>query len=47
LLSPLRFVPRRVRDRVYDFVAARRYQWFGRKNQCTIPDGEVGTRFLD
>jgi len=47
LLPPLRFVPRRVRDQIYDFVAARRYRWFGRKDQCTVPDGDTASRFLD
>jgi predicted DCC family thiol-disulfide oxidoreductase YuxK len=47
LLPPLRFVPRRVRDQIYDFVAARRYRWFGRKDRCTVPDGDTASRFLD
>jgi predicted DCC family thiol-disulfide oxidoreductase YuxK len=47
LLPALRFVPRRVRDQIYDFVAARRYRWFGRKDRCTVPDGDTASRFLD
>jgi predicted DCC family thiol-disulfide oxidoreductase YuxK len=30
LLRVLRFVPRSLRDAVYDLVAANRYRWFGR-----------------
>ncbi|WP_435361951.1 thiol-disulfide oxidoreductase DCC family protein [Haloarchaeobius sp. DFWS5] len=42
-----RVVPRFVRDRVYDFVAAHRYQWFGKKDQCMVPEEDVSGRFLD
>jgi len=33
----LRTVPRRIRDAVYDFVARKRYGWFGRKESCDLP----------
>lgn len=46
LLSLGRLVPRRLRDRLYDFVAANRYNWFGRKDQCMVPDEDVSDRFL-
>ncbi|WP_255167775.1 thiol-disulfide oxidoreductase DCC family protein [Natrononativus amylolyticus] len=47
LLGPCRFLPRRVRDWAYEFVAARRYRWFGEKDQCMMPTGDVRTRFLE
>lgn len=47
LLSPFRYVPRRVRDWAYDFVAEHRYQWFGKKDRCVIPDGNVQDRFVE
>jgi len=47
LLSLGRLVPRGVRDRVYDFVAEHRYDWFGRKDQCMIPDDDVRDRFIE
>jgi predicted DCC family thiol-disulfide oxidoreductase YuxK len=42
-----RLVPRRVRDWLYDLVAANRYDWFGRKDQCMVPDEDVSDRFLE
>mgnify|MGYP000563178187 CR=1 FL=1 len=39
-------VPRAIRDRLYDLVADNRYDWFGRKEQCMIPDEDVSDRFL-
>ena len=47
LLSPFRYVPRPVRDWVYDFVADHRYQWFGKKDRCMMPSDDVQSRFLD
>ena len=47
LLSPFRYVHRSVRDRVYDFVADNRYRWFGKKDRCMVPSGDVESRFLE
>ncbi|WP_254764250.1 thiol-disulfide oxidoreductase DCC family protein [Natrinema marinum] len=49
LLGPFRYLPRAIRDRAYDFVAARRYRWFGKKDQCAMPpaDVDVNARFLE
>jgi predicted DCC family thiol-disulfide oxidoreductase YuxK len=40
-------VPRVVRDRVYDVIAARRYRWFGRREVCMVPTPELRRRFID
>ncbi|HEX4047964.1 MAG TPA: thiol-disulfide oxidoreductase DCC family protein [Elusimicrobiota bacterium] len=47
LLSPFVLVPRPIRDAVYDFVAARRYRWFGKRDECMIPTPDLKRRFLD
>ena len=47
LLSPFRYVPRIVRDAIYDIVASNRYRVFGKKDRCEIPEGDVGARFLE
>jgi predicted DCC family thiol-disulfide oxidoreductase YuxK len=41
-----RLLPRRLRDAAYEFVAANRYDWFGRKAQCMVPSDDVSDRFL-
>ncbi|WP_267164101.1 thiol-disulfide oxidoreductase DCC family protein [Halovenus salina] len=46
LLWPLRFLPRRLRDWVYGLVAERRYDWFGKRDQCMVPSPELAERFL-
>ncbi len=47
LLSIFRIIPRFVRDPIYNWVAANRYRWFGKKDQCLIPEPEWQDRFLD
>jgi predicted DCC family thiol-disulfide oxidoreductase YuxK len=46
LLSWLRVIPRPVRDALYDWVAARRYRWFGKLDSCRLPDAGTAGRFL-
>ncbi|WP_239617073.1 thiol-disulfide oxidoreductase DCC family protein [Cohnella mopanensis] len=40
-------VPRAIRDRVYEFIAKRRYRWFGYNESCLIPTEDVRKRFID
>jgi predicted DCC family thiol-disulfide oxidoreductase YuxK len=45
--APMRWLPRSLRDRLYDFVARNRFRWFGRLDRCRIPSPETRARFLD
>jgi len=47
LLWPFRFLPRRLRDWAYDVVAERRYGWFGKRDQCMVPTGDLESRFIE
>ena len=42
----LLLIPVFLRDLVYDFVAARRYAWFGRRQECRVPTENEKIRFL-
>jgi predicted DCC family thiol-disulfide oxidoreductase YuxK len=42
-----KILPLKWRDRLYELVAANRYRWFGRTDQCMIPNPEIQSRFLD
>lgn len=42
-----RALPRALRDRLYDWVARRRYRWFGTRESCRLPTPGVRDRFLD
>jgi predicted DCC family thiol-disulfide oxidoreductase YuxK len=46
-LVPLRWLPRLLRDPVYDLIARHRYRWFGRRAQCLVPTAETRGRFID
>jgi len=45
-LAALRFLPRALRDRGYDWIARNRYRWFGKKDACPLPRPEWRDRFL-
>ncbi|MBK1875643.1 thiol-disulfide oxidoreductase DCC family protein [Pelagicoccus mobilis] len=47
LSYPLVVVPARLRDPVYDWVAERRYRWFGKSDSCRMPSPEERRLFLD
>lgn len=46
ILSWLAVIPRPVRDAVYDFIGRRRYEWFGKRDQCPAPDPRWRGKFL-
>ena len=33
----LQWIPRSIRDRIYELIAMHRYQWFGKRQTCRIP----------
>jgi predicted DCC family thiol-disulfide oxidoreductase YuxK len=47
LLYAFIIVPRFIRDGVYNFIAANRYKWFGKKESCYMPSPELKIRFLE
>ncbi len=44
---PLIIVPANWRDVAYDWVAKRRYRFFGKRDACRMPTPEERARFLD
>jgi len=40
-------LPAFLRDMIYNLIARKRYQWFGKMNECWIPTPEISSRFLD
>jgi predicted DCC family thiol-disulfide oxidoreductase YuxK len=47
LLYVLMIIPRPLRDGIYNWIARRRYKWFGKKESCWLPSPEWKSRFLD
>lgn len=40
LLYVFKFIPKSIRDLVYEIVARNRYSWFGKKDSCEIPQAQ-------
>ena len=47
VIALARFVPRPLRDGVYNVIARYRYRWFGRLETCRLPDDTDAGLFLD
>lgn len=45
-VSFLRVLPRPFRDYLYTVVSKNRYRWFGKKNECLLPDDHLRKRFI-
>ncbi|MEQ5836761.1 thiol-disulfide oxidoreductase DCC family protein [Marinobacter sp. NFXS9] len=46
-LAVFRWVPRPLRDGLYDWIGRHRYRWFGRYETCPVPAPEDRKRFID
>ncbi|SHE94483.1 Predicted thiol-disulfide oxidoreductase YuxK, DCC family [Arenibacter palladensis] len=46
LASVFEWIPEKIRDWVYDYIAKNRYKWYGRKDACMIPTPELKSKFL-
>ena len=46
LLKAFLIVPGPIRDWGYKFVAKRRYKWFGKRDECRLPNPADQMRFL-
>jgi len=43
----IQFIPKNLRNKLYDFVARYRYRWFGKKDHCQLPDISLRDRLLE
>ncbi len=46
LLYPFIFIPKLIRDPIYDWIGKNRYRWFGKKSTCRLPTPEEKAKFL-
>ena len=46
LMKVFFIIPRIMRDLLYDFIAKNRYRWFGKRQQCFIPQEDMSYKFL-
>jgi predicted DCC family thiol-disulfide oxidoreductase YuxK len=40
-------IPPLIRNAVYNWIARKRYDWFGKKEECWLPDPSLKKRFID
>lgn len=45
-LTVFKILPRKMRDKLYDFVANNRFKWFGRKDICYRNENRFIERFI-
>jgi predicted DCC family thiol-disulfide oxidoreductase YuxK len=45
-LQVFKFIPKPVRDFIYSIISKNRYRWFGKKDECLLPDNNTRERFL-
>lgn len=41
VLAVFRVLPASLRNRIYRFIAARRYRWFGRQSSCRVIENQM------
>lgn len=41
-----RWLPSKLKDRFYDWIAKNRFKWWGKKDQCMVPTPDILDRFL-
>jgi predicted DCC family thiol-disulfide oxidoreductase YuxK len=46
IFALFRLVPDFISNGVYDFIARNRYRWFGKREECLLPNPEIKSRFL-
>ncbi len=46
VLYPLIFLPKFLRDPVYNWIGSNRYRWFGKKSTCRLPNPAEKAKFL-
>lgn len=47
LLYGFVFVPKALRDRIYEVIASHRYEWFGQREHCRRPTPDLRKRFVE
>jgi predicted DCC family thiol-disulfide oxidoreductase YuxK len=42
----LKVIPKKIRDKLYDWIAKNRYSWFGKRDTCRIPSEKEKEFFI-
>jgi predicted DCC family thiol-disulfide oxidoreductase YuxK len=47
ILRVFKYFPLKWRDKIYNWIAKNRYEWFGKSDTCFLPTPEQRSHFLD
>lgn len=47
IFAVFKLIPRKIRDKIYNWVASKRYKWFGKRNTCRMPTQKEKDKFLE
>ncbi|NOZ47029.1 MAG: DUF393 domain-containing protein [Chlorobi bacterium] len=47
VLYLFKIFPKKIRDKIYQFIAKNRYCWFGKRNECYIPEQNNFNIFIE
>lgn len=43
----LKYIPKVIKNWIYDFIAKNRYKWYGKKENCINPTSDFSNKFLE
>ena len=46
LFGVFKIIPKKLNDKLYNFISQNRYKFFGKNNSCMIPKDEIKNRFI-
>jgi predicted DCC family thiol-disulfide oxidoreductase YuxK len=46
LAGVFHWIPEKIRNWVYNYIADNRYKWYGKKEACMVPDPALKSKFL-
>jgi predicted DCC family thiol-disulfide oxidoreductase YuxK len=46
LINVFKVLPLPLRNSLYDYIAANRYKWYGKKQSCMMPTAAIKAKFL-
>jgi len=46
-LTVFRIIPKKIRDKIYGRIAANRYKWFGKRDNCRLPGKNEKDVFIE
>ena len=46
LLLLFNFIPTSIKNLIYDYIAKKRYKWYGKNENCLLPSEDITSKFI-